>query len=551
MDNGNIDTTDRKFWGDTKGPRNEYLRVVYNNTNGLQIREFLTSIVKNELERKTKKSLTVGNNVTKVDGVLSALDRWEANVLCCAETQTAWEKVSVKEKVEKALRRKDQYACLVGSSSAIGACEAYKPGGTMTIVDGNWSSRVTKHVDSNKLGRWSYVTFHGCDDTMFTIITAYRCCSGQTNKTVGTCSSFMQQETLLKQKGVNKSPQEAMIVDLQALIARLIRDDHEILLNIDANELWDVKGSRIQEMTVALGLIDIAKERHGGPVPATYVRKNSARRIDYMLCIEGVQKSVMAMGIATEDVDPVMGDHRPQYLDINVNGLLKLNIHDVCSPTARKLKSSNPKNVEIYLKKVEENFMEHNIFHRVESLWNELDKKVIMTPIQIEKYEAIDRDIYRLSKNAENEIKGHHHMKYVWSPALDAAVFSVQYWKQRQKYFGDENKSTKIIVSGISRGIYDDRDLNMDEIQEELAHAYSHLKEAQDKFIEKRVAFLESLAEKYAAENKIDKASAIRELMDHEAVRELYRTIRLKMNGARPPQMSEVWILNDDKEKKW
>ena len=59
----------------------------------------------------------------------------------------------------------------------------------------------------------------------------------------------------------------------------------------------------------------------------------------------------MAMGIATEDVDPVMGDHRPQYLDINVNGLLKLNIHNVCSPMARKLKSSNPKNVEIYLKK--------------------------------------------------------------------------------------------------------------------------------------------------------------------------------------------------------
>ena len=38
--------------------------------------------------------------------------------------------------------------------------------------------------------------------------------------------------------------------------------------------------------------------------------------------------------------------------------------------------------------------------------------------------------------------------------------------------------------------------------------------------------------------------------MEHEELRELFRTIRLKMDGARSPQMSEVWLPNEGDEGK-
>ena len=488
-------------------------------------------------------------NVTKVAGVMSALERWDANILCCAETQTAWEKCFVREQVEREMRRNDQYAGFVGSSSESVTSEAYKPGGTMMVLDGNWACRSKKYVDSYKLGRWTYVTLCGRNNAFLTIITAYRCCAGQSNKNVGTHSSYMQQEILLKRRGVNKTPQEMFIIDLIKLINELSSAGHEILLNLDANELWDSNGSRIRELATRTGLVDIAAEKHVGPVPATYSRANSSRRIDYMLATEGFFKNVRAMGIAPKRYDPILGDHRPQYVDINIHAILHLNAHDIESPTSRKLKSSNPKSVDAYTKTTKSHFLDHNIFQRMERLWVELEKRVTMSPIQIAKYEAIDRDVYRLCTSAENQLRKISHTRYVWSPALDEAVKAVQHWNMRRKYFANTIKSCCIIKEGKEKGMGDDEDMDYEEITSELEQAYAGLKEVQKKDKEKRVEFLDNLAEKYASDNKIDKETAVRELMDHEDTRELYRTIRLKMEGPRSPQMSEVWLQGGNGDK--
>ena len=66
---------------------------------------------------------------------------------------------------------------------------------------------------------------------------------------------------------------------------------------------------------------------------------------------------------------------------------------------------------------------------------------------------------------------------------------------------------------------------------------------------ERRVAFLNRLAEKYAEENFIEKETAIRELLDHEELLELFRMIRLKMKGVKSPQLSEVWVQTREEEK--
>ena len=484
-----------------------------------------------------------------MSGIVTALERWDTNILCLSETQTAWEVFSVRESVEKRLRMEDRYASLIGSSSEISTCESYKPGGTATIADGNWTCRISRGVDDSKLGRWSFITLQGRSNTFLTIITAYRCCEGQNHNNVGSYSAFMQQETLLRRRGINKTPQESFIVDLIKFIESLTAKGHEILLNVDANETWDCRGSRIKELALRTGLIDIANTRHEGLVPATYIRCNSQRRIDYMLGSEGVMNNVIAMGIATKEYDPVLGDHRPQYVDINIKNLLELNGHENECPPPRRLKSSNPKSVDTYVVKTEEHFKAHNVYLRVEKLWVELQNSVIMTQSQIERYNAIDRDIYRLCKNAESSIRGKRHTKYVWSPALDAAVNLVRYWLQRQACFSNNIRSEHLITKGVANGICDDVTLDFEEITAEIAQAYSMLDEVQNKDKEKRTKFLHLLAEKYAQDNKLDLETAVRELMDHEETRELYRTIRLKLDGARAPQMAEVWIPNGDNEK--
>ena len=87
------------------------------------------------------------------------------------------------------------------------------------------------------------------------------------------------------------------------------------------------------------------------------------------------------------------------------------------------------------------------------------------------------------------------------------------------------------------------------QIKDALKQAYSTLHKIQNKDWERRQEFLNNLAEKYASENKIPKELAIKALMHHEELRELFRHIRIKMKGMRTPQLSEIWTTDEVQEK--
>ena len=483
-----------------------------------------------------------------MSGVLATIRKWDTNVLCLSESQCAWEHYQVRDKVSEELRSVDKYAGFVGSSSCVASGDVYKPGGTLTVFDGNWASRIDKGIDKHKLGRWSYITIHGRNNTRFTIITGYRCVKNQTLKSAGMNSSYMQQERILKQRGITSTPQTSFINDIEKFIRSKLTEGHEVLVTLDANEQWEDKDSSIRSMALRLGLFDIPKERHPEGVPPSYVRVNSGRRIDLILGTEKVLQATCAYGMIMEGLD-ILGDHRPQYLDLNIKAILELNSYDVGSTSSRRLRSTDPKCVKKYCEVVNTNFNNHNVYKRLEQLWCSTRGQVTMSPAQIKTYEAIDRDVYRLSTNAENGLKLHTQTKYVWSPALDEAVLDIQYWKLRKNNFDNHDKTEQLVRKGTTRGISDNTGYSLTIINDSLKEAYSTLRQIQKKDCEKRQEFLNNVAEKYANENKMTKELAIRELMSHEELRDLYRTVRMKMKGVMSPPLSEVWTRDEDNQK--
>ena len=538
-----------KFFGDKIGNRNGNIRIMYNNINGLKINDFLKSKVIGKIERKKKKMLQSAKRVEKMTGALAIIRKWDANVVCLSESQCAWEHYHVRDSVGEELRQIDRYAGFIGSSSCAACGDAYKPGGTLTIYDGNWSGRIKKGTDNTKLGRWSYVTITGRNNTFLTIVTGYRCVKQQTLKTAGITTSYMQQERILRQRGITSTPQTSFIDDMEKFVMYKLNEGHEILIAVDANEQWEDKNSAIKDLALRLGLHDIAKERNPEGVPPSYVRANSGRRIDLLLGTERVLNATCKYGMIIEGLD-IIGDHRPQYVDININELLQLNAHDIGSPSSRRLRSTDPKCTEKYCQEVKAHFKNHKVFERLEQLWMETQKQVTMTKDQVKRYEAIDRDVYRLCTSAEHSLTLHTNTKYVWSPQLDEAVSDVQHWKLRKNNWNDRDKTEELVKQGIKKGIIDETKYSMDEISENLKQAYTTLRQTQEKDSEKRQEHLNRLADKYAEENKIAKEIAIRELMSHEELRELYRTVRLKMKGPRSPALSEVWTLDENEQKK-
>ena len=137
------------------------------------------------------------------------------------------------------------------------------------------------------------------------------------------------------------------ISGLKKTCKRKLDERCEILICIDASEQISDNKSRIKEFMTDLKVMDIAAERHINP-PPTYVRNNAARRIDFLLCAEEVNNNIEAYGMAPLDNDNILGDHRLQYADIQINRLFGIKNNDVISPTSRRLRSTNLKCIKNY-----------------------------------------------------------------------------------------------------------------------------------------------------------------------------------------------------------
>ena len=543
-------TPNIEFWGDNLQQRDNNLRVIYNNINGLEIKEFVRSTISRRESRNKDKHLTEIKDTQKITGVFSLLRNWQANIICMAETRVAWEIRKVRDLVGKELRKVDRYASVIGSSSEIFCADAYKPGGTGMLCDGNWNSRVVnKGNDPHKLGRWSYLTLRGRNDFLVTIITAYRCCVSNNVNNEGLTTAYAQQETCLRRKGIQTNPRESFITHMEQFIESKVSLGHEIILAIDGNEEWEERGSRIKRMAERVGIFDVAASRNNNKVPATYVRSNSRRRIDFILCSERVLDTITAYGMAPKDLSLRLGDHRLQYIDIDIKALLGMNSHDQVAPTCRRLKSYDPKCVTLYIDEVNKGFSNHTIAERINKLWGELENATEMSPSQERRYNSIDRDVHRLCTSAEKKIGVHKKRRYVWSPELDHGMKVVRYWKSRRKWFGNKPKTEELIRIGVKEGFCTTENKSEESLQLEIASAQRALKEVKSKDKQIRIKYLERLADKYAERNKITKAAAIKALLAHEESREMFRTISLRIKGVQSPQTAEVWLKTPEGER--
>ena len=523
------------------------MRIIYNNCNGLQMNEYVKAKIKENKSKKEQRYLAESSQYTKIRGIVGIMKDWSANVLCLSETQTAWESAITKTLMSKELRRVDQYATMVGSSSDIKSASLVKPGGTMMCNDGTFGSRIIeKGRDPSGLGRWTYCSYVGKNNTKLIVICGYRCCSSQRMNNVGITTAYAQQFCLLRSKGYkNPNPQEQYIKDISKFIKEKLKKDFEVLLCMDANEEMMEKNSKICEMTQKLGLHDLAKEYHQTP-PATYTRGDKERRIDFMLGTKAIMESMTLMVPAPKSVGNIMGDHRAMIIDLNITKLLGLHPNEPVAPSSRLLKSTDARAVKKYVTKLKENYETHNIYNRLKTLCMELDGRTNITKFQTEQYEALDRDIYRSCLNAEKESKKLNNGRYWWSPKLDQAGIILQYWQRRKKHFRNAQETELLVSEHQPMGTQDSTSLTWEELEDQIHESGKTLCTIQKQDKEYRVQYLLEIAGKYASDHDISRETAIRDLLYHEELRDTFRKIAAKLKQRRSPQLTEIWIKNGD-----
>ena len=169
----------------------------------------------------------------------------------------------------------------------------YMTGGTLTATVDKWSSRVfKKDADPSGMGRWSYQTLVGKQNTKVTIITGYRCIRNIS----GESSAWNQQAIFLKDRKSVRSPnpRKQFIKDLTDFINQKRALNHEIILNLDANEVVGEDSQGISKLMSDCNLSDLHDVPGMDPdqqLQDTY-RRGNKRRIDFMLGTPKIRECV-------------------------------------------------------------------------------------------------------------------------------------------------------------------------------------------------------------------------------------------------------------------
>jgi hypothetical protein len=298
---------------------------------------------------------------------LSTQYLWErqAPVIGFSETNLEWKHSWSTNLVFQIFRRQWNHVKWCHSSSETKFPTHYKPGGTCSLVTGSLANRVLS-TGSDPLGRWSHITITG-RSRIITIITAY-CPPINSIESAGPLKSYFQLYDQPLQSGViSPDPRKQFYADLTAIALKLIHKRHELVIILDSNDdLSD--SSPTYSLTTDFGLFSVHEHAsYAADSPAPSTRTRGRKKIEHILVTAALLPAVTASGIEPLHAG-ILSDPKGLYVDFDTTLLLCGTLATIPPSSARLLKSTNPRSVDVYIRTLEEQLHHHNYFRQLENL---------------------------------------------------------------------------------------------------------------------------------------------------------------------------------------
>jgi hypothetical protein len=353
-----------------------------------------------------------------------------------AETNVDWKNHQVREANEQHGRTAFPNAISAFSCHNEGTGGQYQPGGTMTTMNG---AIATRHLESGHdptgMGRYTYQSIMGQNNTRIMFITAYRVCF-QSISSAGTQTSHFQQWHHLRTEGhQNPNPRKQILEDLKTFIHECIKEGCDVCLAMDANEDTDSRHQKINTFAGECGLVN-AHELFfdddfydDNPLPATC--NKGSKKIDHMFCTPRLFDCIVAVAIEPLSAG-IKSDHRALIVDFDSKAMLGGNMPHITKNSTRILKSYSKKASRNYRNELDNRLAVQNVYERVEKIIRKFKRKQSFDKKMHNNVEAIDQYITkcmlkceRLSNTANGEefspkkIKAANISKF-WALALSA-----------------------------------------------------------------------------------------------------------------------------------
>jgi hypothetical protein len=308
---------------------------------------------------------------------------------------------------QRSWRDNNEDCKIVHSSSTAPVLNFTKPGGNMVGITGPLVGRVRDTI-TDPYGRWCGYTLIGRDTKEILVLTAYNV-SQYKNAKVGDDTLFNQQTALYKLNNIREpDPKQIFIDDLTVLITKARKEDKDIILTGDFNEMVGDNPKGMAKVLLAGGLTDAHEHQHGQVDITTYTR--GTRRLDYVFVTPRLVDHILRSGYESFHTR-IASDHRGYFVDFALAGFLDRQLPSIFSASSRAIRGTHPSNITKYVEYLDEYLEERDIYRKVKVQKNWYEK---------DKLEALDREITKGMMEAEDQCRIHH--RQPWSKEVNEVM---------------------------------------------------------------------------------------------------------------------------------
>ena len=369
-------------------------------------------------------------------------------------------------------------------------CENYLPGGTGILTEGDTALKVIKsEQDPQKLGRWVSTLYRGKNQMKVRVVSVYF----PVFATIyGNKKVFCQQQKALLKLGIHRPVWDVFWEDFWKCVDKWKENGEALIIGGDWNK--DVRSDKFLKAFQDRDLQPAITGRHGREGPETYNKgKNPIDEIFVSPTIQVTEGGYLEHGQSA-------GDHRPIWIEVEINSMLGGNTPELPSFQARKLKCHDPRIVDRYNTALYKYLRDHNYFIRLDRLYNNLPSQ--MSEEQQLEYESLDQIRERGMLVAENKCRRLKMGARKWSPTLQMAIDKHKYLKLSLSRMKGSRVNARTLIRLSRKCGYSCLGMTEEELCKERDTAYKDYKKVKKNHRELRNTFLEDLAEAWEKAGK-------------------------------------------------
>ncbi len=492
----NTDMENSVNWGDniSSNKDNNIIRIMFQNIGGLGY----------------------NHENSKAESLKNFMNQYEVDIMTMAEVNVNWRRVTRQYSIYDLANQWFESKTISFAYNQRARCKTgHLPGGVGIISRGEAALRNKEaKQDKSRLGRWSWNLLQGKDNNKVRIVSVYVPKKGE----YGEKKIYCQQQNALQKMRSASDPLKEFWVDFWDQIDEWLEAGEKLIIAGDWNE--DVREERFLQKFKERHLIPAITDKHGNNAPPTYNRGSDP--IDEIFVSPGID--ITAAGYLAHGDG--LGDHRPIWIDVTKDSALGAKLPDLPSFKARRLKLKDPRIVNKYLNLLKAFTEKHNLNDRINTLFASITPNQPLSKKQSKEYENIDKIREAAMKYAEKNCR-HLYMGGVrWSPKLQNARDKIKYIKNSISRLKGTHVNGRTLLRDSKRAGINVQGMSLSEMEKKLNEECEKYKEIKKQHVQHRQSYLEEVAQALADQGKGKKASHLRNLIQIEEQRDVFRKLK-------------------------